>query len=113
MITLKYDIEKINIKVGTIEWTDGDWKYETQDDEIRSELDAIRKEGKVTGYKSETKEEGDALVTYDFIPVDIFPDNSNFVEAVGHSLDRRLEDDVIYYDVSRTAIIEDGVKIGE
>ena len=102
MLTLKYDIEYSTMKVGTIEWTDGDWKYETQDDKLRSELDTIRKEGKVTGYKSETK--GDMI--YDFIPVDIFPDNSGFIEAVGYSLDRRLD-----YHVSRTAIIVDGVKV--
>ena len=123
MITLKYDIEKAGKKIGTIEWTDNpedNWKYEglpqkikeffeTTDKKVLAELDSIRDKGKVTGYKSKRTEQAH----FDFIEVDILPTNNTFVDVVGDALGRKLGDDDNGYWVWRTAIIKDGVKIGE
>ena len=112
VITLKYNIEKAGKKIGTIEWTDtskDNWKYETEDKKVLAELDSIRDKGKVTGYTSKRTEDAH----FDFIEVDILPTNNTFVDVVGDALGRKLGDDDNGYWVWRTAIIKDGVKIGE
>lgn len=119
VILIKYKIYKSivgsEIKlIGTIDWTQEEWKFQVQeDDEVLAQLNGIQDEGKIVGYESGETEDEDEVVIEDFGQI-VIPSNSpNFVDALTVQLNLSIGSPTTSYMVSRQAIYEDGIKIGE
>ena len=116
MIELKYKMYKSSVggrKLGaSIDWNTDGWKFQTENDEILSELNALQDEGRVMALISQTSFRGERAIQ-ELIETVIPSSDANFIDAVGKAVDRRLGGDEIQYSVIRQAIYEDGIKIGE
>ena len=119
ILLMKYKIYKSTVGserklIGTIDWTQEEWKFQVQeDDAVLAQLNGIQDEGKIVGYESEETEDGDEVVIADFGEI-VIPSNSpNFVDALTVQLNLSIGSPTTSYMVSRQAIYEDGIKIGE
>ena len=119
VILIKYKIYKSivgsEIKlIGTIDWTQEEWKFQVQeDDEVLAQLNGIQDEGKIVGYESDEIEDGYVVVIADFGQTVIRANAPDFVDALTAQLNLSIGSPTTSYMVSRQAIYEDGIKIGE
>ena len=119
VILIKYKIYKSTVGserklIGTIDWTQEEWKFQVQeDDEVLAQLNGIQDEGKIVGYESDEIEDGDGVVIADFGQTVFRANDPDFVDALTAQLNLSIGSPTTSYMVSRQAIYEDGIKIGE
>jgi hypothetical protein len=68
---------------GTLVWTfDDGWYYETDDKDVAAVFDKIRRIGTLYDYEASD----DVNVIYDYIRVDVEPESSGYIAAMGQYL---------------------------